>query len=268
MDLSSYRSHPALNFSSAKALLQSPAHFKAGKKTEETPAMASGTLVHAYALQGIKLPYVVRPDTCPETGENWHGQRKGCRAWMEAQSLAGIPVFTAEEIEDQAGMVAALEASPEFQAISKLCPIRERPAFATYRGVEIKALFDMEGADASGVPMICDLKTTISGSPRDFARSAAKFSYFLQLAWYSTVMALEKGLEQKPGFLWVTVESSAPYNVTLYSPPDEGWDFGMRQMDKCIDLYLQCKETGIYPGYGSGIQQLPWLPWIDRDDAA
>lgn len=260
-----YRAHPALNFSRAKLLLQSPAHFAAGAQIEPTTAMASGTLVHAYSLQGIKMPYVIRPDNDPETGEKWHGQRKGCKAWMAAQTL---PVFTAEEVADQAGMVAALEASEEFQSISKLCPVRERPAFATYRGVELKALFDMEGVDAGGAPMICDMKTTADGSPEGFARSAVKYRYALQGVWYSTVLALEKSLDARPGFLWITVESSAPYNVTAYSIPDEAWDAGQKQLDRIIDIYLQCQETGVWPGYGTGIQQLPWPRWAQEPDAA
>lgn len=262
MTVEEYRAHPALNFSRAKLLLQSPAHFISPPPIrDETNAMAAGTMVHSYAIQGIKLPHVIRPENDPETGEKWHGQRKGCKAWIASQTL---PVFTADEVAEQAGMVAALEASTEFQAIRELCPQRERPAFATYRGVEIKALFDMEGADASGTPMIADLKTCASGSPDDFARSAVKFRYALQAVWYSTVLSLEKGLEQRPGFLWVTVESSAPHCVTVYSVSDEAWSAGQVQMDRIIDRYLECTESGIWPGYGSGIQQLPWPRWAEE----
>lgn len=264
MTIDEYRAHPALNFSRAKLLLQSPAHFAAAVQTEPTDAMASGTMVHAYALQGIKLPYVVRPENDPETGEKWHGAKKGCKAWLASQT---VPVFTAEDIAGQAGMVAALESSVEFQAISALCPVRERPAFATYRGVELKALFDMEGVDASGAPMICDLKSTADGSPSGFARAAVRYRYPLQGVWYSTVLSLEQGLEQRPGFLWITVESSPPHNVTPYSIPDAAWDTGQRQMDRIIDLYLQCRETGIWPGYGAGIQELPWPKWANEEAA-
>ena len=261
MTISEYRQHPALNFSRAKRFLQSCAHFNAPSDQEPSLAMQAGEMVHAYALQGIKMPYVVRPEIAPD-GSPWHGAKKVCKEWVAAQKA---PVFTTDEIGNQAGMVAALEASVEFQAIRELCPNRERPAFATYRGVEIKALFDMEGEDATGVPMIGDLKTCQSGHPDDFVRSCIRYKYPLQAVWYSTVLALEKGLEQRPGFIWVTVESSAPYNVTCYSVPDAAWDTGQRQMDRIIDLYLQCRESGEYPGYGHGIQQLNWPAWADKE---
>lgn len=266
MTTEEYRKAEGLNFSAAKWLLRSPAHFKNPPKfkEEEKPALQKGTLLHAYVLEGKELPYRIKPAFNPNGDEDdkWHGAKKWSKAWLAESDL---PAFTEDEVADQAGMRDALKNSPEFQSIAELCPEREKAVFAEYRGVKIKALLDLFGVDANGLPMIGDLKTTSDGSPKGFAKSASTYRYPMQSVWYSTAVAMSLNLEVRPGWLWVTVESQSPYAVTVYSIDDDAWDLGQRQMDYCIDLYKRCQDSGEWPAYGNGIQRLQLPKWALED---
>lgn len=268
MTIEEYRAHTNLNYSRLKLYLRSPAHFKNPPEIEDEKSvpMQQGTFLHAYALEGRDLPYVVKPAFNPESGDQadtFHGAKKWCKAWLAERK--GTAVFHADEVADQVGMREALKRSPEFQSILELCQQRERPVFASYKDVPVKALLDLEGADGNGVPFIGDVKTGIDCSPPAFFRSVIRRGWALQMAHYTAVLAQEKGYEERPSFLWVTVESKSPYNVTVYTPQKEHWEFGQRQLDYVIETHKRCTEEDDWSGYGNGILELPWQAWAERD---
>ncbi len=257
MTIEDYRSHSGLNFSSAKWLLQSAAHFRnpPGVSDEDRPALRAGTILDDYITRGIETEYVIKP-----AGMSF--ATKEGKAWRAAQTL---PIMDESEVEDQQGMRDAIRDSELAQSILAACPERQKVVLANYKGVEIKSLLDMAGRDVHGKRVICDLKSTLDASPEGFFSSAWKFRYPMQMAWYSNALALEESLEERPLWIWLCVENRRPYNVAVYTPQPEHWDLGQRQMDYCVELYKQCTASGKWPGYAETIQPLPWKPWADQD---
>lgn len=265
MTVEEYRKDPALNFSLAKILAtETPAHFLEARENpdrEETIAMRMGTAVHDL-LQGKFQEYAIKPAFNPITrnqADTWHGNKTWCKEWMSEQIL---PMLSADEYAAVVGMRDALSENPVFQMLQQMCPVVETPVFATYRGVKIKALPDMIGYDSEGNRFIVDLKTALDVSAFKFAKTVKNMCYHIQQAWYCNAVALAEGLEEKPRYMLFTVEKSRPHLTRSFFLPDKASEQGQRQMDKIIDLYLECMEKDLWPGYPDQPTILPW--WDDE----
>ncbi len=258
MTVEEYRSAPGLNFSKMKALLQSPLHFQKQEAVEETLAMRMGTAVDEWVLSGKVRPHVIKPAELD--GKPWQGNRTACKEWVKKWKADGCTVYSQDEYDTQSAMQKALENSREFQGLLRTCPQRQLPVFAVYRGVPVKCLLDMAGQDEEG-RVICDLKTSNDASPKGFGKKAFNMDYDLQMVLYSAAVALSEGLEEPPAMSWAVVESSAAAPVSLFLVPGEALESGQRKLDRCIDSYLECMESGIWPSYGTGFQTPEWPRW-------
>lgn len=263
MTLEEYRSHSALNFSKMKWLLHSGQHFMAMKdrEVEETIAMRMGSAVDEWILSGKVRPHAIKPAELD--GKPWQGNRTACKQWVAARKAEGMTVYSQEEYDTQSAMQRALEASPDFQSLLEICPERQLPVFANYRGVELKILIDLAGHDRSGRRAFGDLKTSVSASPREFAKKAARMHYDLQQALYAAALGVAEFLEDEPAMFWAVVESTLAAPVSIFAVPRDAMGSGMRKLNLCIDRYKEGMETGQWNGYGRGFLQLEWPRWAD-----
>lgn len=239
MTTEEYRKHPALNFSLAKHLLKSPAHFKAAQdeKFEETDAMRIGTLAHAMILEGKDLRdlYAIKP-----AGMSF-ASKEG-KEWKAAQTL---PIIKEEDANMIPKAAQAIAQNPHAAAFLKNCQFREMPIVGTIMGVECKALIDVCGTDGK-TWAIGDLKTCQDASPRKFGYAVADRDYDLQMVWYSTLLANREGLEETPYWNWFAIEKTAPFVNVVYTGFD--WvESGMRKLETVIDQYKKCTESGEWP---------------------
>lgn len=114
-------------------------------------------------------------------------------------------------------------------------------------GVAMRARLDLYGAGDE--PLAADLKTAASAADDDFARAAANYGYAVQMAWYQHVRALVTGDDTPIPFRFVVVEKSPPYLVNVIELDGEFARIGRAQMDRALQLYAVCTETGKWPGY-------------------
>lgn len=273
MPFDEYCADPALNASLTKHLLTSPAHYQAAreaKDTDETIAQRMGKMVHAFVLTGEEPKYVIRPDFRPLDGgltdldDPWNGNKKWCKEWKRVQTL---PIFTPDEARAEMRMCNAIADDELACRALAACPEREVSLFAEYRGVPVKARFDAASFEHA---LILDLKKARDGSPSGFGRAVHEYRYLLSAAWYRTIFALVCGPTLLwPTWAWLVVEDSAAACVTLYRPSDEQLLIGERQMDRAIDIFLDCQSTGKWPGYSGG-QEMPLElpPWAKRERLA
>lgn len=248
MTTAEYRAHPALNFSLAKHLLKSPAHFKAAQDEEqkETDAMRIGTLAHAMILEGKDLRhlYAIKP-----AGMSF--ATKEGKAWRDAQTL---PILREEDSNMIPLAAEAIANNPHAAHILKQCQHRETPIIGSMMGVECKALLDSHGTDSMEW-VINDLKTTVDASPRSFAKTVEKFHLDLQCAWYSTLLGNIEGLENPPYWTWTVVETSSPHVNAVYTA-EEWQESGMRKLEIVLDRFKECTANGQWPMPYRGINKL------------
>lgn len=249
---------PALNFSSIKEILASPKHYQAAikaPKREPSKSMFLGTMAHARILERREENYAVMPD-------GMDGRTKEGKQFKEAN--ASKTVITQEDYAQYKRMVGAVEACADVQYLLSKAVECEIGIVQQYRDTAIKGKIDCLIKDESGKYCILDLKTTQSCDPREFSRSACNFRYFLQAAWYQSLVALEYGLDYPVPYMWLAVENSEAADVCIFQPPADGLEMGQKQMDKSIELYKQCTASGKWPGYGGGILELEISPWEKR----
>lgn len=235
-----YRKHPALNFSLAKHLLTSPAHFKAAQdeEQEETEAMIVGTLAHSMVLEGKDLRdlYAIKP-------KGMSFASKEGKSWKAAQTL---PILKEEGANSIPSMAEAIAKNPNAAALLRGCEHVERPIFFTLYGVECKALIDLCGGK-DGRWALGDMKTALDATPRKFSSVAYDRHYDMQLAWSSDGLAMVEGLEIAPWAFWIVVEKSAPFANTVYEPTAEIMASGRRKVERALTLYKECMENNHWP---------------------
>jgi hypothetical protein len=261
MTISDYRTHSALNYSLAKHLLRSPAHYMQQKLNPQPPTleMRIGTQVHRH-VEGVGIDAIQKPEHHPDDASDlWHGNKKWCKEWLA--SAAPDKTFGLDDFIRIHETAFAIDSSTLAQRLLKAAPERERAIVCEYRGATIKALLDMVGTDADGRRFIVDLKTTDDASEGAFMRKAKKFKLAMQAAWYTNVLALEEGLEYRPGFIWLVAETNAPHGIAAYVCPDAAMEEGQQQMDTAIDLWTECAESGKWPSYSSEIVVPAWPTW-------
>jgi hypothetical protein len=255
-----YRAMPGENFSLLKHLLKSPAHYQAARTSESEPTinMELGSMIHAWFLEGKAPEYVLRPTENAE-GEPWHGAKKWCKEWRKAHE--GQLVLEPGESEREIRMCKALAQSEAANRLLALSPKREVVMTFTYRGVPIKCKLDAVGSDAQSRLMVNDLKKTTDGSPFAWGKRAYDMHYDMQAEIYKMAAAASLGYEDDPIFTWITVEDTEACPVTLYGFPGEASESGRRKLDRCIDIFLDCSTSGIWPAYGTGIMDCEWPKW-------
>lgn len=251
-----YRAHPALNFSLAKWLLKSPAHFKAAvdEEQEETDAMRVGTLAHAMVLEGKDLRdlYAIKP-------EGMSFATKEGKAWRDSQTL---PILKEEDANAIPMMAQSIARNADAASILMGCQMRERPIFFTLHGVECKALLDACGTDGEAWA-ICDFKKVRDASVHRFERAIQDFDYDMQAAWYSDGLAMAEGIEEQPWYSWITCEDKAPHWCPVYAPDDEVMSRGRAKVEKALSIYKDCMASGKWPMPSQGVSRIGLPKWVE-----
>jgi hypothetical protein len=254
MTTAKYRAADAVNFSSLKHILTSPAHYRAELEAErkETPAMLLGTMTHSVILEGMPLSKVCAikpPDMSLATKEG--------KAWKAEQ--AGKPIISDADADAIVGMAQSVASNPHAMAMLKACPNREQPMFANLRGVECKALIDAYGTDGHDY-VLCDLKTTDDASPDAFMRKVASLHYDMQAAFYAEVLAQNYQIENPPHFYWLAVEKAPPYTCAVYSAI-EWMEHGEEKVRSALETLKECRASGEWPQPWQGINILQRPAW-------
>lgn len=256
MSFPDYLALKRFNPSGAKLMSRSPAHFDfiRNNPPTETAALRIGKAVHSLALEGraaYEAAFAVEPKADGRTRDG-----KAIKAAF-AESAEGKTVLTATEAELVTGIARAILAHPLAPTLieggtPELSMLWDDPE----TGCPCKGRADLARL-ADGA--IIDLKTTIDASPAAFARSVLAFGYSTQAAAYlSGAAALGAAVTD---FIIVAVEKSAPFAVGVYRLPDAALEIGRRRWREACGLYVQCLESGRWPGYPEGITELTLPSW-------
>lgn len=243
----------AVNFSTLKEMLRSPAHYRAAvdePEKDDPTRYAVGTLCHAMVLEKKNLLdlYAVKP-------EGMRFSTKEGKAWKAEQTL---PIITQEQAEGVPRMAAQVCRDTEARKLIAGCRHREHIIEWEYEGVSLKCLLDMWGETMSGAA-VGDYKTTQDCRELPFAKKADLLDYDMQIVMYSLALQ-SKGYEQIYGF-WIAQETSRPFVSQVWHPCADMLVRGRRKFDYCIALLKQCQASNFWPGYGEGIKLLKSPKW-------
>lgn len=113
--------------------------------------------------------------------------------------------------------------------------------------------------------IIADLKTTADASRFGFGRSAGKFGYHRQAAWYShgwRQVAGDAGLDPDCDFVIIACEKEPPYLVSVHQVGGEELRTGSIECRKIRDSVSGCVSRGQWPGYGDDVMDLELPPYL------
>ena len=261
MDRATYDALDAVNWSTLRHLVKSPAHYQHYLKEgrPDTPAMLLGRAVHKAALEprAFTEAFTVAPEGLDRR------TREGKAQWA-ALVNSGLAVLSAGEFGLCLALQAAVRADPEAAAYlrggeAEVCLQWTDPIF----GFACKGLVDFVGDG-----LLVDLKTTRDASPWGFGRECYNLKYHCQLAHYAQGYEFQYG--KRPRVVLIAVEKDGPLAVQCYEIPEDVLTLGRATVDGLFQTLKDCRASGQWHGYGVGTMQLQLPKWampdVDADD--
>jgi len=199
-----------------------------------TAAMQLGTLVHCAVLEPDEFNsrYVVAPKVNKRTNA-------GKAEWaLFVEDNKDKTVITMEDSDTAHYIAECVMAHP---AASGLLTGGDAERVFQWNdentGVACKAKADYVKGN-----IIVDLKTALDASPTGFSRACANFGYHTQDAHYSNGSQCDQ-------FVFVVVETSYPFVVSVYELESDAKEIGKRSIENAINRYV---ELNTFDDWDSG----------------
>lgn len=230
---------------------QTPAHLAAylfGLTKEETPAMRFGTICHRALLEPdtYRQGFYVKP-------EGMRFTNKEGMAWQsEHQDKAIITQSESDQID---AMVSSVHCHPFAKKLLAGGTPEQSIFVEDHNGTLRKSRLDA----LTGGNVIPDLKTTESAALDLFERNVSRYRYHVQAAYYIDNCRLA-GI-QKDAFFFICVEKAPPYLVRCLNLNSDVIEYGRNLYQRDIQIYRNCLESGRWPGWGDGYEEVALPPW-------
>lgn len=256
-----YFAHPALSCSGARLLLppSCPAIFRwrQDNPRPDTRVFDEGHAVHQLTL-GVGAP-IARLDFTDRRTKAYKD------AEAEARAAGEIPLL-AEQHDMVLAMREALRSHPIAGPLFERTDAKAEASIFWHHedySIDCRGRVDwlIEGGSR---PVVVDLKSTGDASPAAFAKSAANYDYAMQDAFYSQGVGAATGSDDV-GFIFIAQAKTPPYLVMAYELDAEAKAIGRAKMDMAMEIFRDCTEADVWPGYGEGILSLSLPGWADRD---
>ena len=244
-----YFDHPAINVSSLKMILRSPAHYLADKQNprKSTPAMQLGTAIHCAILEPERFAktYVQSPDCDKRT-------KAGKEIW-EALEQSGKQPIKQDDWQTIDGIRASLHNSRANYYLQN--GEAEKTVLTKIHDIDAKAKIDY--CWQSGACF--DLKTTDDACPRAFERTIEKYKYHMQAAWY--LDCLNAAGHDFDRFIFIAIEKEPPYAIGIYELDDYAIQSGRELCLQALNIYRECLESDSWQAYEQGIVKVSLPRW-------
>jgi hypothetical protein len=221
---------------------------------EASTAMIKGSAVH----DAILLPdtfdagYMVAPKVDRRTKAG-----KEQLAAFEAAS-AGKSILSPDDMADVLAMRDAVLSHPiASQVLTDGMPEESFYWVDESTGTLCKCRTDYRRNDG----ILVDVKTTRDASPKEFQRSILNFHYHTQAAMYLDGVSACTG-QTYDTFIFIVVESSAPYAVAVYELDQSAIERGREKYRELLDTYAAYQRGEVqWCGYPLEIQTITLPAW-------
>lgn len=204
------------------------------------------------------------PDLEVVEAASWTGKAAQA-AQREIRAAGAIPLLP-NQMADLDAMVAAIRRHPIASALFQ-------PGFGTAErslywrdpmtGVTCRARPDWLPDPTDGRFIVPDLKTTAKGDLDSLQKSIYKFGYHIQAAWYlNGIKAC--GLAERPVFVFVFIEKTAPHLITVVQLDHNALDIGRRQGATARHIFRECMDSGRWPAYADDVEILALPAYIEN----
>lgn len=260
-------------------IARSPYHYWAKYLNPDRPAEAPkkhfvvGSITNDVLLQAHLLDeqYVIVPADAPRrpTAAQLNAKKPSDETlaaieWWDNfnEKVGGRTVVEADDYDRACRMRDAVHAHPAARVLLKQ-GIAEKTLYfeEPETGAKCKCRPDFIGVMPNNEHMLIDLKTTSDASPDSFGRSALSWRYHVQAAFYSEGFYHATGnFPQIFGF--VVVEKEYPFAVACYYADERTLELGHNAYMKNLQTYLDCLQSGVWPGYSEKLERLALPEYI------
>lgn len=243
-----YHGGPELSSTGAKKLLAAPALFKyevLDGNREEKDVFDVGTVAHSLILGTGAQPIAYPEDVLSASGAIIPKSKE----WAAEQRAAGLIPLKQAKVAEVNAMAEAVLAHPVARGFLEADGESEVSMFATCptTGARIRARFDRKPAKLGfGI----DVKTVGrrgGASDAEFTRTIFNLGYDVSAGHYVDTNQYITG--EDVGFVFIAVESVAPYLVNVIPMSETYLSMGRTKSMRARALYMQCMESGEWPGY-------------------
>ncbi len=278
-----YHAIPAMSAGGLKRMRSSPAHFfgmqldpNRPPPGDPSPAMKNGTLVHCCLFEPDKVEarYAVLPGDAPRkptpvqrAAKKPSPETLDAIDWWDrfAQKHPGVEIIEQAQLSAARRQAANIRALPDLGALLE-DGVGESSVFwlDAETGELCKCRPDWLSVAGEDGRIITDGKTAQDASPEGFARACWNMDYPLQAAWYSdgVAAALQRNVH---GFVFAVAENSWPNPAAAYMLDDEVMAWARRENRRLLNLYAECKRTGVWPGYPQTVQPITMPAWAMKE---
>lgn len=251
-----YHAADGVSHSMLKHMHPTPAHLQAymAEKHEPTPEMILGTLVH----QTILEPDRPLPALAVKPADMKFSTREG-KAWQDNELRTGKLIITQAEFEALKGISASIATHPACRTLFAA----GKSEVSLFRGYEFGGGKVLRKARIDFVPegdALADIKTCQDASPEAFAKTVWDMRYFTQAAYYLDVWNSSQEVK-KERFVFVAVEKDPPWLVAVYELDKEAIKVGRGENLNDLVTYMDCAESGKWPGYSDRVEKLSLPGW-------
>lgn len=278
LDIEEYHSGPGLSKSGLDLIARSPARFRALRLDPNRPpereraGQLEGALAHCAILEPehFSARYCVLPAEAPRrpTEAQWKAKnpsddsRAAMDWWLTFNERIGMrTVISADQYEVAMRQAESVRTLPDVaEALGS-----GRPEVSAFwrdieTGVLCKCRPDWVHPVADTGAILLDVKTYSDASPEEFRRQVARKRYHVQDAFYSDGYAQAARVDVL-AFIFVAVETEYPFAASAVMLDDRSIDQGRTEYRANVDTYARCIESGIWPGYSTGIETVSLPAW-------
>lgn len=207
-----------------------------------------------------KLVLGAGPDLVPVDRDVWN--TNAVKAEVAAVRAAGAVPLKRADYDMVHAMAAALRAVPLAGALLTDGRAEQTLVWVDEdTGVWCRALVDWLRNPDGRRMVISDYKSANSAYPYTFARSAADHGYDKQAAWYlDGAQALGLAGEDAE-FLFIAQAKTPPYPVSVVRWSADSLASARAANARAREIYRDCTEAGVWPGYGNEIAEISLPPW-------
>lgn len=241
---------------------KTPFHFRYGER-KNSSFFDLGSAAHTAVLEPESLDSRVAKGPADRRGNKWTDA-------VNAAEFHGQMLLTAGDhdkvlrIRDSADKNATLRALRPGLVV-------EQSGFALDPETGVLCRCRPDGYQPSS-GIILDLKTTTDGGASAFARSVANFGYHVQDAFYSFVWDEAQSYCEPTtpprcgvqGFVFVVVETTAPYVTSTYELDPSAVDEGRAIYRAALARYAECARTDVWTAYPDEPEPLKLPRWAHK----
>lgn len=268
-----YNKIEAVNFSLLKLYMRSPAHFfhewkngqDADEVEKETKALRMGKAIHTYVLEPDKfkehyvfIDFEERPVKLNSKGGISDYRTKENREWRDGmishyQNFGKVVLNTKEEFDEICSMGNSIHSNKASAILLAGCSNEEVIQWTDAdTGVKCKAIVDFHNSEKF---TFGDLKSMEDANPTAFGNFLAKWSTYVQLAYYGDGLAAIYGKPFNTAFV-IAIEKKLPFVCQPYYIDESDIELGRVIYKSLLNIHKKCVESGKWGAYDTQYENI------------